>query len=287
MISLNTKRRPTAPTALLLLQLLVACAAEPARQYEADLQMQPFVLLPSSNLLEYAKPGSTLRVCIAGDEVTADNVGRHISDVRWAIGSWLSAAEQISNAELISPDDIQFIVGNAEGTCEGDSELKVRFWLTNPDFPGVPAMSGADRLEVWPGGDDPHVILHEIGHHFGLDDTYDGAGGCLPGQPDSVMCEMSRSTTLMDDDVAGVQAAFCRRYPDDCKQPQCEPPERFTWCDTTNESTLEGCCDDWTLCDAQAYENNGGRDDGPWHCATGTAVQCGRGEYGLCFTSPD
>lgn len=67
-------------------------------------------------------------------------------------------------------------------------------------------------------------------------------------------------------------------------QEACEPPESFKWCDTTNESSLQGCCDDWSACDAQAYINNGGSDDGPWHCAIGTAVQCGRGEYGLCYT---
>lgn len=54
------------------------------------------------------------------------------------------------------------------------------------------------------------ILIHEIGHMVGLQDTYNPAGagvGCTYGQPDSVMCS-AKSNTLKPDDVAGVIAIF-------------------------------------------------------------------------------
>lgn len=58
------------------------------------------------------------------------------------------------------------------------------------------------------------TVLHEIGHAFGMGDTYDEAnGGCLPNQPPSVMCD-SAFQTLQPDDLSGARQAFRIVHPE-------------------------------------------------------------------------
>ena len=54
------------------------------------------------------------------------------------------------------------------------------------------------------------TILHELGHAFGLGDTYDSSG-CKFGQPNSIMCGSKREfPELQSDDINGVKFVFCR-----------------------------------------------------------------------------
>lgn len=63
----------------------------------------------------------------------------------------------------------------------------------------------------WYGSDT--VILHELGHAFGLLDTYEGRGGkCKPNQPKSVMCTANFSEPQSDDEQ-GIQALYRRVFP--------------------------------------------------------------------------
>lgn len=52
------------------------------------------------------------------------------------------------------------------------------------------------------------TLLHELGHAWGLDDTYlERTGACQQDQPESLMCH-SQNGRLLEDDVLGIQAAY-------------------------------------------------------------------------------
>jgi hypothetical protein len=56
------------------------------------------------------------------------------------------------------------------------------------------------------------VTLHEFGHAFGLRDTYSTSefNTCLPGQPDSVMCNTEDHDELQPDDIEGIREVYKR-----------------------------------------------------------------------------
>lgn len=94
----------------------------------------------------------------------------------------------------------------------------------------VTVVPGLDRAYVSANGTQMHisdrdgynVILHEMGHAYGLDDTYiEGVWSCQTGQPSSVMCNATFSQ-LQDDDVAGFRQLFNRWYQNlsYCKKPE-------------------------------------------------------------------
>lgn len=57
------------------------------------------------------------------------------------------------------------------------------------------------------------ILLHEMGHAFGLADAYKERGGCKLGLPPSVMCMSPRVyEDLQSDDIAGVQRSYCDTF---------------------------------------------------------------------------
>lgn len=61
---------------------------------------------------------------------------------------------------------------------------------------------------------DYRIILHEVGHTFGLDDTYEAAAKVKPGQPFSVMNFGSHvgNAQLYPDDIEYIKLAYCSVY---------------------------------------------------------------------------
>lgn len=77
------------------------------------------------------------------------------------------------------------------------------------------------HIQLDPYFADYTVLLHEIGHAFGLADTYD-SDGCKFGQPNAVMCgRRAKHVQLLPDDINGVKHNFCKFHEtrfSSCKQ---------------------------------------------------------------------
>ncbi|MBP9706880.1 MAG: hypothetical protein KBD78_04500 [Oligoflexales bacterium] len=62
------------------------------------------------------------------------------------------------------------------------------------------------------------TLLHEIGHLFGLADTYvEGTWECKRGEAPSIMCNANYSV-LQADDLAGIKNLYCDSFPQDCSE---------------------------------------------------------------------
>lgn len=206
--------------AALLLPTLEGCASEEVTDSVADADAEqtpqplPYLLWGGgAPLMRWVHAGPYITICITGNAV--GNLAQRQNEIRAAFNLWIAGIQQASTVALtIAP---QF-------SC-AESHWSVRYWAAqDAGNPQWPAISGGGNTEIFPTGDHrPHVLLHEFGHLFGLADTYDemasATAGMIvcPGQPDSVMCEISQSTVLMADDIAGVRDVYCRMYPQFCK----------------------------------------------------------------------
>jgi hypothetical protein len=134
------------------------------------------------------------------------------------------------------------------------------------------------------------TVLHEMGHNFGMGDSYDEAnGGCLPFQPPSVMCD-STFTTLQQDDIRGARQAFRLVRPDIYSGPRpLEARDSGRCIDVIGFDTANGAgtqlwdCPFPTFNQVWAYDSNArtfvGEQSGKcleiagWGTANGTPVQ--------------
>ncbi|HET9240230.1 MAG TPA: hypothetical protein VFO10_23405 [Oligoflexus sp.] len=67
-----------------------------------------------------------------------------------------------------------------------------------------------EKIWLGKGQDADIVILHELGHIMGLNDTYiEGGSGCRKGFRDSVMCQAYNWQSLQANDWVGVQRSYC------------------------------------------------------------------------------
>ena len=117
-----------------------------------------------------------------------------------AILKWVSALTPITNKPLSTT--VEIAPWNSQG-CDA-------YFAVGNYSPANTNMGSVPRVNVassgWYGSET--VILHELGHAFGLLDTYSGRGGsCQAGQPSSVMC-YAKFKDLMQDDILGVQAVY-------------------------------------------------------------------------------
>ncbi|MCX6124673.1 MAG: hypothetical protein NTV34_07980 [Proteobacteria bacterium] len=117
-----------------------------------------------------------------------------------AILKWVSALTPITDKPLATI--VEIAAWNSAG-CDA-------YFAVGNYSPANTSMGSVPRVNVassgWYGSET--VILHELGHAFGLLDTYNGRGGsCQSGQPSSVMC-YAKFKDLMQDDILGVQAVY-------------------------------------------------------------------------------
>ena len=137
----------------------------------------------------------TIRICYSDSSDSA----QHRQDTQDGVMQWIDALREISKEPLAKT--VELVGSNAP--CEA------KLYVGNYS-PAYTQMGSTPSVHInyqgWYGSQT--VTLHELGHAFGLLDTYNGRGGsCRSGQPDSVMC-WAKFETLQPDDIDGVRAVF-------------------------------------------------------------------------------
>lgn len=144
---------------------------------------------------------ATMRVCY----YDTSNSTRRKEVLKTSILKWVAALSDVAKKPLTNSVeivgwgsagcDLQFVVGN--------------YSVAHAQMGVLPRVNVAPS--GWYGSDT--VILHELGHAFGLLDTYSGRGGaCQAGQPSSVMCYAS-FMELKPDDIAGMKSLYRDIFP--------------------------------------------------------------------------
>jgi hypothetical protein len=178
------------------------------------------------SLMPQVKAGSKIRVCIEGPGLTTpDELGRMVNLTQlqwltaWAVQSWVDGMRPTSKVPLITASDVVFdcVTRNLTINVHHGPETLV--------LPHDLLTLSTDEIF---GDRYFQVMVHEFGHVFGLADTYTDASSCQPGQPRGLMCEVGPGTTLvlLQDDINGIQEAFCSVFPNDCKR-RWEAPLNF------------------------------------------------------------
>lgn len=161
---------------------------------------------------------STIRVCLQGGFITAQNRATIETSTRNLYTEWRSPAQSVSSASLMPASNIVFTCSTPDLTIDWSSETTAGGACV-VGTPGCrrPHATGYRFIQLYRDNDNS-MLRHELGHIFGLADTYvDGSGGgCQPGQPYSVMCNSAWST-LQEDDMFGAQEVFCLAHPSSCR----------------------------------------------------------------------
>jgi len=182
-----------------------ACAAQDDSDEATKKTEDPFVERPwsdvlGSSLIEPATRGP-IRVRIVN---TAAMTKPWADWMRWGVGRWVHALRNLPGGSTLS-SYVQFVDSGEDLTLfvhAGDGRA---FYV-----PGNPL--GQQHIEVWEGDSrGVKVLVHELGHAFGLGDTYvEGTWLCAPEQPTAVMCNAD-TDDLRADDIRGVRFEYCKR----------------------------------------------------------------------------
>jgi hypothetical protein len=122
--------------------------------------------------------------------------------VQKAMKQWLAAIQEVAAVPLTSAERIDFqptgetAFGVTKHETEGRAHTIGHAWIT---------------LYKWDFDD---VVLHEVGHVFGMVDTYEGKSRCK-GRELSIMCDPQ--VGIQSIDIQNVQTIFCNERPDLCK----------------------------------------------------------------------
>lgn len=147
-----------------------------------------------------------LRICIELEQGTTMPEGTLRFLISSAVYKWVEAVQPIATTDLYHEVDY---------SCPRLVDGPLWDILAVLHRGSGRAWNYGDEIELYE--DDPiffESLLHELGHSFGLADTYDEAsGGCKPDQPHSVMCDANLDT-LQPDDIRGAQEAFRLVHPD-------------------------------------------------------------------------
>lgn len=209
---------------VVLLGALVGCSEAAPRMLDepaSPVATSPFAVHPDAGLGLLAHVhSSTLRICLEGSGVNPTTSADYGARILHALNTWIAAVRPAANVPLEPKLTL---------TCVGTPDLTVD-WSAEKETPGVCGALKPDGVCHWESVTDElrvmhllsstsdRTLLHEMGHAFGLGDTYVvDAGDCQPGQRKSLMCD-DRIGHLTPDDELGVQQAFCGAHPTLCKQ---------------------------------------------------------------------
>ncbi len=184
-----------------------------------------FNVLANPHLIGKVKDG-TLTIDVGGANLPAKGAARDAldADIRRAVAKWVeplaifghdpnpsvnithcSDPDEKNNLACLKLPFFSFFKPDLRFYIEKD----IRSYYTN----------GTIHLDPKGGFD---TILHEMGHAFGLGDTYAEGGwfcdihhGKFAPSSTSVMCNADFSD-LQTDDIAGIQHLYCQKFPSDC-----------------------------------------------------------------------
>ena len=203
----------------LLLTLLAGCVGpgDIAEDVELEGCTQAFSAGRSRNLQYTLTPhilhSSSIRVCLdsSNTDFSLDTQKAYIRD---GLAKWIASAATVSKERLFEINDLVFSCDALAIESQPDSDVGVLrvFWSNQPGR----AHYLNSNVFLY-AGDTAKAVLHELGHAFGLSDTYDErTGKRRPGQPDSVMAGGRTYSRLQPDDMLGIQQVFCEAHEELC-----------------------------------------------------------------------
>jgi hypothetical protein len=137
-----------------------------------------------------------IRLCLTG----FDESDQWASWTRESVLKWLAPLRELSSVPLA--DEVTFVAGGACAGADAQINLYSQYFRAYTEIGSRPAIY-VSRQDARGG----HVIFHELGHAFGMGDTYG-----LPdsgSQPDSVM-KTATFDELQDDDLQGIRYLYDR-----------------------------------------------------------------------------
>ncbi len=156
--------------------------------------------------ISYLK-SETFNICLSGTQNSNDQIFRNW--IQSSMENWLEPIRLLSS-EISS--EVRIVDKDEVSECHINFEVVTGQW-------GFTNLWEIPRIVVGPNV--PYgVVFHEFGHALGLADTYENgtSGRCQPGQPQSLMCNISFDQ-LQQDDVDGITYIFKRVFPNE------QPPQ--------------------------------------------------------------
>ena len=190
----------------IILTLVVAVGCGRSENTAKDSSKVHFITFgPGVSGLVTKVKNTTITACLSGH--TAASRSTWEKNIQSSILKWIEPLRTMTSDSLAS--EVKVIDGR--GKCDTDIVI-------SPDTHSNTSISSYPVVRMSPEGYFAgfNVLLHEFGHAFALNDTYQNgqSGNCQAGQPQAVMCNTSFND-LQIDDSTGVQSVFKRVFPND------------------------------------------------------------------------
>ena len=191
-MTLASQKKYFVRTVLLVLAFAILGCGQPADEPSSEVK---HILLPPNEV------GLTRRIHEEAIDVCLTNGGENIIRrfISESIHEWLMPMREINPrvtniVRFTCPGHVDITINSGQG--------RAHTYLNR--YPAIYIYEEDPYL--------PYKILHEIGHAFGLDDTYEAQGGtCMSEQDSSVMCH-ANSRFLQEDDIEGARNLFMRTW---------------------------------------------------------------------------